>query len=220
MNLELRICTMETKHPTPTARPKAIKQNRNTTARPKAIKQNRTTTARPTGNQAEQEHHSHTNRQSSRTGPPQPDQQAIKQNRNTTARPKAIKQNRNTTATPTGNQAEQEHHSHTNRQSSRTGTPQPHQQAIKQNRNTTATPTGNQAEQEHHSHTNRQSSRTGTPQPHQQAIKQNRNTMTGKRRAQSREAMGSLFVGCLTSQQHASVSQGRICSDKFYVLSH
>ena len=23
-----------------------------------------------------------------------------------------------------------------------------------------------------------------------------------------------LFVGCLTSQQHASVSQGRICSDK------
>ena len=24
-----------------------------------------------------------------------------------------------------------------------------------------------------------------------------------------------LFVGCLTSQQHASVSQGRICSDKF-----
>ena len=25
----------------------------------------------------------------------------------------------------------------------------------------------------------------------------------------------SLFVGCLTSQQHASVSQGRICSDNF-----
>ena len=24
-----------------------------------------------------------------------------------------------------------------------------------------------------------------------------------------------LFVGCLTSQQHASVSQGRICEDKF-----
>ena len=24
-----------------------------------------------------------------------------------------------------------------------------------------------------------------------------------------------LFVGCLTTQQHASVSQGRICSDKF-----
>ena len=24
-----------------------------------------------------------------------------------------------------------------------------------------------------------------------------------------------LFVGCLTSQQHASVSQGRICSDNF-----
>ena len=24
-----------------------------------------------------------------------------------------------------------------------------------------------------------------------------------------------LFVGCLTSQQHASASQGRICSDKF-----
>ena len=26
-------------------------------------------------------------------------------------------------------------------------------------------------------------------------------------------ATNSLFVGCLTSQQHASVSQGRICSD-------
>ena len=26
---------------------------------------------------------------------------------------------------------------------------------------------------------------------------------------------GQLFVGCLTSQQHASVSQGRICSDNF-----
>ena len=25
----------------------------------------------------------------------------------------------------------------------------------------------------------------------------------------------SLFVGCLTSQQHASIAQGRICSDKF-----
>ena len=24
-----------------------------------------------------------------------------------------------------------------------------------------------------------------------------------------------LFVGCLTSQQHASTSQGRICSDNF-----
>ena len=34
-----------------------------------------------------------------------------------------------------------------------------------------------------------------------------------------RRAYGSgmmlLFVGCLTSLQHASVSQGRICSDKF-----
>ena len=29
-----------------------------------------------------------------------------------------------------------------------------------------------------------------------------------------------LLVGCLTSQQHASVSQGRICSDKFHVLPH
>ena len=26
---------------------------------------------------------------------------------------------------------------------------------------------------------------------------------------------GQLFVGCLTSQQQASVSQGRICSDNF-----
>ena len=29
-----------------------------------------------------------------------------------------------------------------------------------------------------------------------------------------------LLVGCLTSQQQASVSQGRICSDNFYVLPH
>ena len=29
------------------------------------------------------------------------------------------------------------------------------------------------------------------------------------------EAAVYLFVGCLTSQQHASVSQGRICSDHF-----
>ena len=27
--------------------------------------------------------------------------------------------------------------------------------------------------------------------------------------------VGCLFVGCLTSQQHASVSQGRICTDNF-----
>ena len=27
--------------------------------------------------------------------------------------------------------------------------------------------------------------------------------------------LGLLFVGCLMSQQHASVSQGRICSDNF-----
>ena len=27
--------------------------------------------------------------------------------------------------------------------------------------------------------------------------------------------VGFVFVGCLTSQQHASVSQGRICSDNF-----
>ena len=31
---------------------------------------------------------------------------------------------------------------------------------------------------------------------------------------------GLPFVGCLTPQQHASVSQGRICSDKLYVLPH
>ena len=29
------------------------------------------------------------------------------------------------------------------------------------------------------------------------------------------EGSGCLFVGCLTSQQHASVSQGRVCSDNF-----
>ena len=27
--------------------------------------------------------------------------------------------------------------------------------------------------------------------------------------------LGCLFIGCLTSQQHESVSQGRICSDNF-----
>ena len=31
----------------------------------------------------------------------------------------------------------------------------------------------------------------------------------------SRMGMMLLFVGCLTSQQQASVSQGRICSDNF-----
>ena len=30
------------------------------------------------------------------------------------------------------------------------------------------------------------------------------------------EGGGDCFVGCLTSQQQASVSQGRICSDKFF----
>ena len=29
-----------------------------------------------------------------------------------------------------------------------------------------------------------------------------------------------LSVGCFTSQQHASVSQGRICTDNFYMLPH
>ena len=28
------------------------------------------------------------------------------------------------------------------------------------------------------------------------------------------------LVGCLTSQQQASVSQGRICTGQFYVLPH
>ena len=31
----------------------------------------------------------------------------------------------------------------------------------------------------------------------------------------ARERFVCLLVGCLTSQQHASVSQGRICSDNF-----
>ena len=34
-----------------------------------------------------------------------------------------------------------------------------------------------------------------------------------RRRTMNRRVAG-LFVGCLTSRQHASVSQGRICSDK------
>ena len=33
--------------------------------------------------------------------------------------------------------------------------------------------------------------------------------------SQSLESQRDLFVGCLRSQQHASVSQGRICSDNF-----
>ena len=35
------------------------------------------------------------------------------------------------------------------------------------------------------------------------------------KREDTRTEKDSLFVGCLTSQQHASVSQGRICSDNF-----
>ena len=34
----------------------------------------------------------------------------------------------------------------------------------------------------------------------------------GREREREREGE-SLFIGCLTSQQHATVSQGRICSD-------
>ena len=39
----------------------------------------------------------------------------------------------------------------------------------------------------------------------------------GRARETERERGGRvcLFVGCFTSQQHASVPQGRICSDKF-----
>ena len=39
-----------------------------------------------------------------------------------------------------------------------------------------------------------------------------RETERERERERERE---SLLVGCLTSQQHTSVSQGRICSDKF-----
>ena len=31
----------------------------------------------------------------------------------------------------------------------------------------------------------------------------------------ARKKPGFLFVGCLTSQQHQSVSQGRVCTDNF-----
>ena len=37
----------------------------------------------------------------------------------------------------------------------------------------------------------------------------------GEGRWDRRRERESLLVGCLTSQQHASVSQGRICSDNF-----
>ena len=37
----------------------------------------------------------------------------------------------------------------------------------------------------------------------------------GRRRGRQRKRWVCLFVGCLTSQQQASVSQGRICSDNF-----
>ena len=36
-----------------------------------------------------------------------------------------------------------------------------------------------------------------------------------EREVRKRESRGCLLVGCLTSQQHASVSQGRICTDNF-----
>ena len=53
--------------------------------------------------------------------------------------------------------------------------------------------------------------------------KWDRKTRAGKRRTRQtdqayieiRQTLVCLLVGCLTSQQHASVSQGRICSDKF-----
>ena len=38
---------------------------------------------------------------------------------------------------------------------------------------------------------------------------------SANRRERQTETEVCLFVGCLTSQQHASVSQGRICSDNF-----
>ena len=39
-----------------------------------------------------------------------------------------------------------------------------------------------------------------------------------RRRLQPAVVTVCLFVGCLTPRQHASVSQGRICSHNFYVL--
>ena len=42
----------------------------------------------------------------------------------------------------------------------------------------------------------------------------NKNKKNNKKPSQVQKRL-LLFVGCLTSQQHASVSQGRICSDNF-----
>ena len=48
--------------------------------------------------------------------------------------------------------------------------------------------------------------------------KRNRRRKRGRRRRRKKKQKkkeGWLVVGCLTSQQHASVSQGRICTDNF-----
>ena len=46
-------------------------------------------------------------------------------------------------------------------------------------------------------------------------LSQNKRNEISNRITKSKQAIVCLFVGCLTSQQHASVSQGRICSDNF-----
>ena len=50
---------------------------------------------------------------------------------------------------------------------------------------------------------------------HQQKQNQTTNTKLTARNRQRRTTRRCLFVGCLTSLQQASVSQGRICSDNF-----
>ena len=48
------------------------------------------------------------------------------------------------------------------------------------------------------------------------SMKDVRDQVSERERERGRDGMGErLFVGCFTSQQHASVSQGQICSDNF-----
>ena len=45
--------------------------------------------------------------------------------------------------------------------------------------------------------------------------KKRRNRKKGKKEKEEEKKIVCWLVGCLTSQQHASVSQGRICTDNF-----
>ena len=61
------------------------------------------------------------------------------------------------------------------------------------------------------SHTQKISPKSGDPQRYSWGTQKKKK----KKKRKKKEKKEELFVGCLTSQQQASVSQGRICSDNF-----